>query len=89
VKFDSVTGVITVVAIINGIPVTHTLTTGTSWEIGESVKQMSAALIQNYQSQILSLIENTVPPGTSIGAPISPHTADPHHDDTSSGGGPN
>jgi hypothetical protein len=84
VRFDSVTGVITVVAIINGVPVTHTLTTGTFWEIGENVKQMSAELIQQYQSQILNLIQTTVPPGTTIGTPIPPHTTDPTHSDTSS-----
>ncbi len=39
VKFDSVTGIITVSAVINGVTVVHTLTTGTSWEIGETPKQ--------------------------------------------------
>jgi hypothetical protein len=66
VKFDSITGVITVSAVIDGVTVTHTLTTGTSWEIGESVKQMRAELIQDYQSQILGLIQSMAP-GATVG----------------------
>jgi hypothetical protein len=66
VTFDSITGVITVSAVIEGVTVTHTLTTGTSWEIGDSVKQMRAELIEDYQSQILGLIQSMAP-GATIG----------------------
>jgi FecR protein len=58
VTFNSITGVITVSAVINGVTVTHTLTTGTSWQIGETPKQMAAAIEQNYQAAILALIAN-------------------------------
>jgi hypothetical protein len=85
VRFDSITGVVTVSAVVNGVVQTHTLTTGTYWEIGESVKQMSAQLIQNYQTAILGLIQSTTPPNTIIGTPVPPHTTDPNHSDTSSG----
>jgi hypothetical protein len=69
VTFSSITGVITVSAVINGITVTHTLTTGTSWQIGDNVKQMRADIIQNYQSQIVGLVQS-IAPGATIGTPI-------------------
>jgi hypothetical protein len=73
VTFGSVTGVITVSAVINGVTVTHTLTTGQSWEIGKNVEQLAAAIIQNYQSQILNIVQSIVPPGTIVSPPIQPH----------------
>jgi hypothetical protein len=60
VTFSSITGVITVSAVINGVTVTHTLTTGMSWEIGKDVSQMKAYILQNFQNQINGLIN---PPG--------------------------
>jgi hypothetical protein len=62
VTFSSITGVITVSAVINNVTVTHTLTTGQSWEIGQSVTQMRTELIQNYQNQINALIQEMTPP---------------------------
>jgi hypothetical protein len=56
VRFDSITGVITVSAVVNGQTITHTLSTGTSWEIGDSPKQMEAQIIQNYQNQIMNMV---------------------------------
>jgi hypothetical protein len=56
VTFKSITGTITVSAVINGITVTHTLTTGTSWVIGETPKKMAEELVMNYQNQILGLV---------------------------------
>ncbi len=61
VTFSSVTGVITVSAVINGVTVTHTLTTGMSWTIGKDVTQMKAYIIENFQNQINGLING--PPG--------------------------
>ena len=56
VTFKSITGVITVSAVIDGITVTHTLTTGTQWVIGEAPKKISPDVVQNYQNQILGLL---------------------------------
>jgi hypothetical protein len=72
VTFSSITGVITVSAVINGETVTHTLTTGTSWEIGETPKQMEAEIIQNDQAEIMALIlavENGINNGPGNGGP--------------------
>jgi len=76
VTFNSITGVITVSAVINGATVTHTLTTGTSWEIGETPQKMAEQIQQNYQSQIMGLvqtIENNANngPGAKGGPPPS------------------
>lgn len=59
VKFDSITGVITVSAIVNGATVVHTLTSGTSWEVGKTPQQMSAAILANFQVQ-LTVMATTV-----------------------------
>jgi hypothetical protein len=74
VRFDSVTGIITVSAMINGVPVVHTLTTGTYWEIGETPKEMKAQVLQGYQSDILNMVQaietdinNGNPPGNHGG----------------------
>jgi hypothetical protein len=56
VTFNSITGTITVSAVINGVTVTHTLTTGTSWVIGENPKPMTPEAIQAAQSEILNLV---------------------------------
>lgn len=40
VTFSSITGLITVSAMINGQTVTHTLTSGTTWEIGQTPRQI-------------------------------------------------
>ncbi len=82
VTFESITGTITVSAVINGITVTHTLTDGTSWVIGENPTKMTQELIQSYQNQILNLVtfvENTFnapPPTGRPGAP-TPGTTTP------------
>jgi len=68
VTFNSITGIITVSAVINGTLVTHTLTTGTSWEIGESPRQMKAEILTDFQSQILGLVQATVS-GINTGLP--------------------
>jgi len=90
VTFSSITGLITVSAVINGVTVTHTLTSATSWQIGETPKQMSAAVIAADQAQILSVVQGSLPPGTTIGTPL-PQSGiippDPHQSDTASGGG--
>jgi hypothetical protein len=62
VTFSSITGVITVSAVINGVTVTHTLTTGMSWEIGKDPQQMKAYLLEYYQNQINTLIREMLPP---------------------------
>ena len=78
VTFSSITGVITVSAVINGVTVTHTLTTGMSWRIGETPQQMRAELIQNYQSQIMNMVQaiennvNPAGPGPRGGGPNGP-----------------
>jgi hypothetical protein len=66
VTFKSITGTITVSAVINGFTVTHTLTTGTSWIIGETPKKMTEDMVQNYQNQILGLVTTI---DNSIGLP--------------------
>jgi hypothetical protein len=69
VTFSSITGVITVSAVIDGVTVTHTLTTGTSWEIGQNPREMRREIIQDYQSQIMNMVQsieniiNGLPPG--------------------------
>jgi hypothetical protein len=73
VTFSSITGVITVSAVINGLTVTHTLTTGTSWEIGEDVRQMRIELMEFYQAQILQLIQSIINPNGPGGPPTGPH----------------
>jgi hypothetical protein len=92
VTFNSITGTITVSAVIDGRTVIHTLTTGTSWTIGEEPKRMTEDIIMNFQSQILSLIntiENLINngpppgrppgsgPGTSPGNPTQPFPGGP------------
>jgi hypothetical protein len=85
VTFSSITGVITVSAVINGVTVTHTLTTGMSWEIGKDVTQMKAYLIQNYQNQINTLVQEMLPPvgggqggpGNRGGSPTTPGNPTP------------
>jgi hypothetical protein len=70
VRFDSITGIITVSAVINGEAVTHTLTTGTMWEVGESPEKIAEQVEQDYQHQILQLvqiIENGPGPGPGPG----------------------
>ncbi|MGP8201313.1 MAG: FecR domain-containing protein [Limisphaerales bacterium] len=62
VTFNSITGVITVSAVINGQTVTHTLTTGQSWEIGKDVKQMKMDILIFFQQQINFLIQQMLPP---------------------------
>jgi len=62
VTFSSITGVITVSAVINGVTVTHTLTTGMTWEIGKDVTQMKAYILENFQTQINNLIQEMLPP---------------------------
>lgn len=57
VTFNSITGIITVSAVINGTLVTHTLTTGTTWEIGETPKEMKAEILTDFQSQILGMVQ--------------------------------
>lgn len=72
VTFNSITGVITVSAVVNGVTVVHTLTTGTSWEIGDSPKVMKSEILDQYQSQILSLvssIETGINNGNPTGTP--------------------
>jgi hypothetical protein len=67
VTFNSVTGVITVSAVINGVTVTHTLTTGMSWQIGdESPKQVSSQVEADFQGQILNMVQ-AIAPGATIG----------------------
>jgi hypothetical protein len=68
VTFSSITGLITVSAVINGITVTHTLSTGTSWEIGQTPQKMTTEIEQNYQSQIIGLVQS-MEIGDNIGNP--------------------
>jgi hypothetical protein len=77
VTFSSITGVITVSAVINGVTVTHTLTTGMSWEIGKDVTQMKAFIIENYQNQINALILEVPPPGVGAPGPRGPNPGTP------------
>jgi hypothetical protein len=74
VTFDSITGIITVSAVINGVTVTHTLTTGMRWEIGKNVEQMKAYILENYQSQIDNIIRPLLPlpPGPGGRFPVGP-----------------
>ena len=58
VTFNSITGVITVSAVVDGVTVTHTLTTGTSWHIGENPHPISPDNMQFYQSDIGGLNNN-------------------------------
>jgi hypothetical protein len=58
VTFSSITGVITVSAVIDGQTVTHTLTSGTSWEIGENVRKIDVTLLQDFLNQINNLTGN-------------------------------
>jgi hypothetical protein len=74
VTFNSITGVITVSAVINGQLVTHTLTTGTSWEIGETPRKMAAEVIQNYQNQINTLVQATISAANNGGPGPGPNT---------------
>jgi hypothetical protein len=70
VTFNSITGVITVSAVINGVTITRTLTTGTSWEIGENPRKMPIEFLENLQREILELIlsiENGNPEGPGPG----------------------
>jgi hypothetical protein len=52
VTFKSITGVITVSAIINGVTVTHTLTTGTLWHIGDNPRMMNPDMLEFYQNEL-------------------------------------
>jgi hypothetical protein len=75
VTFSSITGIITVSAVIDGETVTRTLKTGTSWEIGHNPREMPYDLLQYYQGQIFDLIRsieaaNNLPPGPIV--PIRP-----------------
>jgi hypothetical protein len=88
VRFDSITGVITVSAVINGTLVTHTLTTGTSWEIGEAPKKIDPQLLQIIQNDIFALIaaiefsiNNGFGPGPNHPgpSPIPPYPGGPPH----------
>jgi hypothetical protein len=76
VTFSSITGVITVSAVINGQTVTKTLTTGQSWEIGKDVRQMRAVLLEYFQQQINFLIQQMLPPPPPPG-PRGPNPGTP------------
>lgn len=84
VTFSSITGVITVSAVINGVTVTHTLTTGMSWEIGKDVERMKAYIIENYQNQINALLQAILPPLPTGPGPRGPNPGTPFP----GGGGP-
>lgn len=93
VTFSSITGLITVSAVVNGVTETHTLTSATSWQIGETPRQMAAQIVEQDQAQILALVQATVP-GATIGNPVGPGvnpnnnnnlSPDPHQGDTQSG----
>jgi hypothetical protein len=80
VTFSSITGIITVSAVINGTTVTHTLTTGTSWEIGETPQRMTEQLYQYYLNQILNLVNifnGPGEPGPGPSRPTGPNTPNP------------
>ncbi len=82
VTFHSITGTITVSAVINGLTVTHTLTTGTSWVIGETPKKMAEELVQNFQNQVQALVTTAdnnpgLPTGRPTTNPNNPPPATP------------
>jgi hypothetical protein len=78
VTFSSITGVITVSAIIDGVTVTHTLTTGMSWTIGENPKLIPPQLMQVYLNQLNQLLNFVFifgnPGGPGFHPPGNPQT---------------
>jgi len=66
VTFSSISGVITVSAVVNGTTETRTLNTGMSWTIGEDVKRISPEYLEYLQRQIINLVMSMVPPGPIV-----------------------
>lgn len=58
VKFDSITGVLTVSVKVDGETILKTLTSGTSWEVGKAPEQMKPEVLQSFQSQVNGMVSS-------------------------------
>jgi hypothetical protein len=81
VTFTSITGTVTVSAVINGQTVTKTLTTATSWQIGVTtaggVTALTEALQQSFQTEVsdlnnvITISVNAPGTGTTVTVPTT------------------